>query len=194
MSERAAFEPFATTVSCQWCGADVSMDVRAVELRDGMPFIACTKCSTPVRVPTFSMDAAEYLGAPPPLAPLVSQVEVTQDPPPADPDEPQDPEDGSVGTVREERRQGRSSRAHTSCQACGASVELDPRKMRLRWTHAALTCPSCGAEVRARRDDAFRNTDTQFPWTFTCYGADGEEETSAPPPRSNRIFRRKSRG
>jgi len=194
MTAHGVTQPFATSVSCQWCGAEVPIDVRAVEVRENGPVIACPRCATPARLPTFGVDAGvegSAFARSQDDAAGKAENEAPVPPPVVEPAVPDIPE--PVQAARVERRRGRG-REPTACRACGAAIPLASSSVRLWWTHASTSCPSCGAEVRVRRQDAFRTTDHAVPWTFTCYREDEDEEEVRPDPApARRLLRRMGR-
>jgi hypothetical protein len=152
----------------------------------GRPVIRCLRCLADVLVPVFTGDDWEPVPTrePPPSA--GGQLEdaepaathVAGELPEADPEPPK---------LVERRRPGRTRRPRVACRSCGGDVELATADVQLAWTHARMVCPGCGEEVRLRRGDASRDTDSGLPWVFASY-ATGEPEEQEPGRR--RLFRR----
>ena len=66
--------------------------------------------------------------------------------------------------------------ADVECQRCAARVPLEPRRMHLTLTHAALQCPDCRTWLRVRRNDAYRDVDTRVAWLFATYADEAPQD------------------
>jgi hypothetical protein len=167
-------QPDGSAVCCFGCGERVGLDVARIYTDGDAPTIPCTRCGTMLPVPVFGSEGwdldqtstGEAPAARPSTTPdaasepLVAPLEETT-PAPARRPERRDPD--------------RPKAAAIACRNCGTEVEINPDRMRLTVTHAVLPCPSCGAEFRARRSDAFRDLDTALGWSFYANEEDGPE-------------------
>jgi len=179
---------YASAVICTTCGAAAPLDVSRVLVTDDKPFVRCARCSAMVAVPVFDVGGGEWA------------VFTTDDPPEAAPEaddaapgEPEAVDDaGPPGfphfEPREERRARARGTAQVPCRECGGDVTFEPGAIRLRWTHALVTCPSCETEVRVRRSDAFQQIDTSFVWDFSSYAEDDADASAEEPERGIRRF------
>ena len=96
---------------------------------------------------------------------------------------------------RQERRTGTAKEASIACRSCGVPLGLDAAPIRLTVSHALLRCNACGAELRVRRNDAFRHAEGQVAWGFASYAAETTDEADEPETNRRRgplasLFRR----
>jgi hypothetical protein len=77
-----------------------------------------------------------------------------------------------------ERRDPEQKSTSLTCLACNECMPLDPERMRLTITHAVVCCRACGAEMPARRSDAYRGAVDTVAWGFAIYA--GETPEAAP--------------
>jgi hypothetical protein len=85
-----------------------------------------------------------------------------------------------------ERRDPEQKSTSLTCLACNECMSLDPERMRLTVTHAVVWCPACGAEMPARRSDAYRGAADTVAWGFAIYAGETPEAapTVGPDPRA----------
>jgi hypothetical protein len=172
---------YVSAVRCDRCGTSIALDIGAVRFWRGDPVFWCTRCRALVPVPVFDDGAGgvdarvhDEVDAPGAAARVTA---ATCDP-------PQERFVQAADTAFEERRRdGRPERGVIRCRACGGDLRLEPERMRLTWTHAVIACPGCGAEIAARRADAYRGVVDALSWGFAAY-AGAADERGAPEPKA----------
>jgi DNA-directed RNA polymerase subunit RPC12/RpoP len=179
----------------------VPLDVTRVRLKANQPVIACTGCRAMIVVPIFDpgnwREKARSSGAPEEGS---GPADATVPAPPLETEEEEEEEgeeEKPPVVEREERRDPGAATTHSiPCRDCGQQLDLGDGGMRLTVTHAVIRCPACSAEVRVRRNDAFRATGSAVAWGFASYAEESTDEVTPPDttPSRGRLARLWNRG